>query len=899
MPFNFCLLNFYPSRSTRIIGGPATGKSRLLAAAAAGIARSGAGETLLLCRNRSDVDRMIRRLYRIAGNTAVRVETISGMAEKLVGVAGNVCTQFQERLFLQDILGSLPVEHYLYPVSGSFQLSDELADFLRILRLNSITPDMLPSEGNSLLRGVKRVYRDLEERISRSGKLTGSEILRRAKESVPGNIAAVLVDEAQELDFPSYDFLCALAEKGAMLILAGDPFQNIHRYQGADPDFLRERFFHDFPNAQTIWLKDSYRLGAERVAAALKLFDQEYPPFAPSPKNGSDRIYLRQFPDPAQETFGIAARIEQLIRREGLTPENIAVVVRAPRRSGARLKRAIELRGIPVGGTEFPFLTRAVKELFQRAGRIENSDQLLKDLPRLTAKIAGEFPHDDVSLESLARGRKLLEEAAIAMTSWRPLRISTAAQEQFLREPPPGKSGGVSVVSVHQAKDGDFKVVFIPELVENVFPAEVRGNYLFKPRWLDRLRERLPRPLRYIERADLDKHLREERRLFYIALSLAAEEVYFSRYLADDGGQVNPSLFLHQIGALSHPPPDWPSDHSTEGWNIFPIETGCEVDLRRQFLQVNPAEQEKFASRIKEEFTDCLEVDFITAPQLKGDITGTKPPKVEHLSAGALNTYLFCPRKYFYSHVLRVPYPTTPAMLAGKILHHALEVLHREKGELEGECALRTLDALVDDVVSGEESLKPKSSDAILIRNYVCASLEDYLSDSEFYGGKVLETEKKFVWIPREGIEFHGVMDRVDEVTGGLEVIDYKSSGSMLHRALYTRFSNLNHAKADIQLPLYYAAAEAVFRQPVCFVTLLPLSFKGGKPRRVTFEIVDAETKGAKLSIGTLEEIQSRIIELADEIISAREFYRGANTVCRQDYAGIVCPYISICDLVE
>ena len=83
----------------------------------------------------------------------------------------------------------------------------------------------------------------------------------------------------------------------------------------------------------------------------------------------------------------------------------------------------------------------------------------------------------------------------------------------------------VAVLTVHKAKGLEFPVVFLPGLVDGRFPARSRREPLALP--IELVDEVLP---------EGDGHLQEERRLFYVGMTRARDELILS-HAADYGGR--------------------------------------------------------------------------------------------------------------------------------------------------------------------------------------------------------------------------------------------------------------------------------------------------------------------------------------------------------------------------
>ena len=84
----------------------------------------------------------------------------------------------------------------------------------------------------------------------------------------------------------------------------------------------------------------------------------------------------------------------------------------------------------------------------------------------------------------------------------------------------------VHVMTVHKAKGLEFPVVFLPGLAADRFPARSRREPLALP--VELVDEVLP---------EGDGHLQEERRLFYVAMTRARDELVLSHAAETAGGR--------------------------------------------------------------------------------------------------------------------------------------------------------------------------------------------------------------------------------------------------------------------------------------------------------------------------------------------------------------------------
>ena len=187
----------------------------------------------------------------------------------------------------------------------------------------------------------------------------------------------------------------------------------------------------------------------------------------------------------------------------------------------------------------------------------------------------------------------------------------------------------VAVLTVHKAKGLEFPVVFVPGLVAGRFPGTSRREPLEIPEAL--IGEVLPGG---------DAHLREERRLCYVAMTRARDELILS-HAADYGGARARRVSPFVLEAL-----DLPVAETAPG-------SGA----------VRPASTDRLAT---------FAAPTAPVPAIRRDRDGPLT-----LSYSAIDAYLTCPQRYRYAHELRVPLAPHHSMIYGSALHKAVQEFHR------------------------------------------------------------------------------------------------------------------------------------------------------------------------------------------------------------------------------
>ena len=193
----------------------------------------------------------------------------------------------------------------------------------------------------------------------------------------------------------------------------------------------------------------------------------------------------------------------------------------------------------------------------------------------------------------------------------------------------------VAVLTVHKAKGLEFPIVFMPGLVAGRFPTPARRESLALP--LQLVDETLP---------DGDYQLQEERRLFYVGMTRARDELILS-HASDYGGGMARRVSPFVLEALDLPA------------------TGAAGASRAA------------APALERLATFEARAAVVTPIRGRGD-----EPLM--LSFYAVDDYLTCPLKYKYGHVLRIPLAPHHALIYGSALHKSVQEFHRRhaRGEV-------------------------------------------------------------------------------------------------------------------------------------------------------------------------------------------------------------------------
>ncbi len=651
-------------------------------------------------------------------------------------------------------------------------------------------------------------YEDLILEVERA--LTNDESLRL---QVQESLQYILADEHQDANRAQNALLELLSGffERPNLFIVGDEKQAIYRFQGAELDnvhYFRSRF----PDTTIISLVENYRSTQSILNAALSLITaspderlSRVPLIANSPHDAKP-ISLIVCGTPAQEMALLANNIRKNIDA-GVLPSEIAVLVRR-NQDALFVAESLTRLGIPVTGAaegsalhnRFVLaLLRLLKfiaeprdafaaSIFALPGfkisaantwRILNeakishvpvlavlaSDEALLDakvahadearalgqtLEGLTHIAGYERPADvaekalkDSGLlsiilaaadraESLAAVRSVLtvlgELSSRAHDALLPqaLDILERYDERGIALPARGTfdETRVRVMTVHRAKGREFEHIHIPMLTESAWSTRSRAEHFYVPDILSGAAE-----------------LEDERRLLYVAITRAKAHATLSYATSrNDGRADSPSVLIE--------------------------------DLDPSLLEITE-------STVIAEDLLTMPIRSRTSDQPTEDDLATLRAAFyrQGISPTAFNNYLSCPWKYFYVNLLRIPQSENKHMLYGTAVHAALNqyAIARTRGEDIGPSGL---------IAAFERSLSrsPLSTREIFeLEEKGKRSLPSWWEVQHAKWPTHTQSELSVsAFLPYEAalegkLLVRGQLDRVDEMAGGVRVIDYKT----------------------------------------------------------------------------------------------------------------------------
>ncbi|MBP7832604.1 MAG: ATP-dependent helicase [Candidatus Levybacteria bacterium] len=383
----------------------------------------------------------------------------------------------------------------------------------------------------------------------------------------------------------------------------------------------------------------------------------------------------------------------------------------------------------------------------------------------------------------------------------------------------------VSILTVHSSKGLEFDVVFLINLVNDRFPSRARNEKIPLPTGV--LREDL--------QEDIDFHLQEERRLFYVGITRARERLFFTAADYYGTGKRIKKLSPFIFEAL----PD--------------LKTKKEQSAKIQQLSL----------------TEVLSV----YTEKEEYVEPKTPHKVGYITYSNLQMFDICPLHYKAKVIFNIPTPTASVQSFGIAMHNTLQKFYEniKAGDMPNVLSLQEL--LKKEWISDGFDSKAYESERKIQGERMLNEFYKTNFPNDIPLTTPLGLEMPFNFTLKNGVKVFGKIDRIDATSTGIEIIDYK-----------TGEDNPKASKAhELQLAMYALAAIRV-KDPVL----------NRRPDEITLSLYFLEGNSKKSMTFTQEDLE----KFEDELVSKIEEIEKSDFKCSKNVLCVNCEYKLLCNTI-
>lgn len=333
--------------------------------------------------------------------------------------AENIIREEKKYELLKSIMDQMQLD-----ISDESEFMSNILSEISLVKGEMIAPEYYYSK-NCADEIFKKIYTKYNEMLIRNNLIDFDDMLIMCYELLQKRpdilklwqekYRYILIDEFQDINRVQYEVVRLLASPDNNLFIVGDDDQSIYRFRGARPEIMLN-FERDYPSAVRIVLDTNYRSSGEIIIAADQVIRNNKKRFAKEIKTvhpGGIRPEILQFPNVYEENKYILDEIRDY-HELGYRYEDMAVLYRTNTIPGNLVEKMMEYN-IPfrmkdqmpniyehfIAKDLFAYI-HAARD-FKNTGKIKRSD-ILRIINKPKRYISREvFKHPEVDLEDVKR----------------------------------------------------------------------------------------------------------------------------------------------------------------------------------------------------------------------------------------------------------------------------------------------------------------------------------------------------------------------------------------------------------------------------------------------------------------------------------------------------------------
>src|SRR5581483_85083 len=726
----------------------------------------------------------------------------------------------------------------------------------------------------------------------------------------------ILVDEFQDTNYAQNELAILLAGDDKNITVVADDDQSIYRFRGAAVSNVLQ-FKKNFADAKIITLTDNYRSTQIILDSAYSLIQHNNPnrleivesidkhlkSHSKAPKKEIELIHKDRSED---EADSIAKTIEELINKESLNYEDIAILVRANNHAQP-ITNSLSRRRIPYQflGPGYLFAQEEIKDLIAYLTFLTDLSDTVS-LFRVLSMETLDIPYIELNfLLNFAKKKNLTLFESLFQINQPFLKLETQEKLQNFREmvqrhlerSKKDSAGQIlyyflvdsklfeSLQSITSAAE-ERKVQNIAKFFDRIKKFEMEredANVFTLVEWLMLMLQMGDSP----SAADIDMREKDAVNILTVHSSKGLEfKVVFivnlvaDRFPSRERGEKIPL----PSGIIKENIPQDADFHLEEERRLFYV--GMTRAKERLFFtasnyygsgkrarKLSPfiyealpklREQEKQ----KEKAQQLSLSDVLSIYQEVEEKKEIKPPlKLSYITYSNIQMFDICPLHYKAKVIFNIPTPPSSVQSFGISLHTTLYNFYKEVRDgktpsLNFLLEILEREWLSDGYTNKSQEKERKEQAEHMLRKYF---------ETEFKNPtKTLGLELPFSFMLKNGVKVFGKIDRVDATNNGIEIVDYK-----------TGVDNPKASEAHkLQLAMYALAATRV-KDDVLNRT--PENIK------LTLHFLEENTKKSmEFTKDHLEKLEEELL-LKIEEIEKSEFKCSGNMLCKNCEFKILC----------
>jgi DNA helicase II / ATP-dependent DNA helicase PcrA len=295
-----------------------------------------------------------------------------------------------------------------------------------------------------------------------------------------------------------------------------------------------------------------------------------------------------------------------------------------------------------------------------------------------------------------------------------------------------GSDKGINLLTAHGSKGLEFEYVFLTGCNAAFWEKKRKPGGGYK----------LPDTVFAVAHSGTEEE--ELRRLFYVAITRAEQQLYisYSRF-KNDGKELEPSMFIAEIQ----------DQHQLPAEKVFLDKEAIAEFAALSFAEAEAPEIDKTEDELLNRILD----KFV-------------------MNVTALNNYLKCPLEFYYKNLIRIPSPKNEATEFGSAVHHALEKLFTKMIE-DNRNQFPSKEAFLADfswyMNRHRESFTKEQFNRRM--EYGEEILSNYFDNYINQFNKIVVVERNIRNVVFNNVPLKGKLDKLEFDGKSVNVVDYKS----------------------------------------------------------------------------------------------------------------------------